>query len=169
MNQSPHHILYYGMCEGFISKDLTWWRIKNNSQSLCNAMFSMIKSSEALKTRRERWASKPGKTGRILPKNGIQFKVQVQSNAQTRHAMPKEKSINPAQAQRKAEKAKAIKKGTIAIPIRRSTLCNLVLTIYLSSRQSRSRIAPQRETRTPEPRPSTEATWWPQGPREQRW
>jgi hypothetical protein len=26
--------------------------------------------------------------------------------------MPKEKSINPAQAQRKAEKAKAIKKGT---------------------------------------------------------
>jgi len=28
------------------------------------------------------------------------------------YAMPKEKSINPAQAQRKAEKAKAIKKGT---------------------------------------------------------
>jgi WW domain binding protein 11 len=26
--------------------------------------------------------------------------------------MPKEKSVNPAQAQRKAEKAKAIKKGT---------------------------------------------------------
>jgi len=29
--------------------------------------------------------------------------------------MPKEKSINPAQAQRKAEKAKAIKKGTLLI------------------------------------------------------
>jgi hypothetical protein len=29
--------------------------------------------------------------------------------------MPKEKSINPAQAQRKAEKAKAVKKGTYPI------------------------------------------------------
>lgn len=28
------------------------------------------------------------------------------------HKMPKEKSVNPAQAQRKADKAKAIKKGT---------------------------------------------------------
>lgn len=30
--------------------------------------------------------------------------------------MPKEKSINPAQAQRKAEKAKAVKKGTLPSP-----------------------------------------------------
>jgi hypothetical protein len=30
--------------------------------------------------------------------------------------MPKEKSVNPAQAQRKAEKAKAIKKGTSQLP-----------------------------------------------------
>jgi hypothetical protein len=30
--------------------------------------------------------------------------------------MPKEKSINPAQAQRKADKAKAIKKGTLPTP-----------------------------------------------------
>ena len=32
--------------------------------------------------------------------------------------MPKEKSINPAQAQRKAEKAKAIKKGIAYSPYR---------------------------------------------------
>jgi hypothetical protein len=31
-------------------------------------------------------------------------------------AMPKERSINPAQAQRKAEKAKAVKKGSITLP-----------------------------------------------------
>ena len=36
--------------------------------------------------------------------------------------MPKEKSINPAQAQRKAEKAKAIKKGTFQAPMSASPI-----------------------------------------------
>jgi hypothetical protein len=78
-----------------------------------------------------------------------------QNSSQERHPI---QSPSAKQCTNKTRNAEAIKKGTIAIPIRRSTLCNLVLTIYLSSRQSRSRIAPQRETRTPEPRPSTEAT-----------
>jgi len=46
--------------------------------------------------------------------------------------MPKEKSINPAQAQRKAEKAKAIKKGKSFPP---STLSIDLSNLYLQAKQ----------------------------------
>jgi len=99
--------------------------------------------------------------------------------------MPKEKSVNPVQAQRKAEKAKAIKKGKPSPPIPQpppgSTLflrpSHLVISrllycdFYFSMltphppphRQSRSPNAPQWKALTSQPGPSAKAARRPQG------
>lgn len=76
--------------------------------------------------------------------------------------MPKEKNYNPVQAQRKAEKAKAIKKGTVFPFHYTSSLSNL------RNRQSRCYSQAQRAPGKAQPRAYTEANrrteshnyWW---------
>lgn len=57
---------------------------------------------------------------------------------QLKPIMPKEKSVNPAQAERKKEKAKAIKKGTSSLPLPPS-LCQTISTnptlLFLQAKQ----------------------------------
>lgn len=52
---------------------------------------------------------------RCTSTTGIPNHLAFQIASKVTHKMPKERSINPAQAQRKAEKAKAIKKGKLLL------------------------------------------------------
>lgn len=54
--------------------------------------------------------------------------------------MPKEKNYNPVQAQRKADKAREIRKGTLSEP--KQCLCknNLLTTFFLQERPKRKAV-----------------------------